>query len=329
MSVMTNHNNAVAVGTACGYTRHPLSARFSTITERQLTRLAASIQAVGQLDDVILLNGQVLDGWGRVLACERIGFTPRFRVLENDTTDVNVVLARNVTRRVMSDSMRALSVVDMYFDKNGASQAISEEIGKGSSAAPSSRTHWTEFTAWRLTKQQLADLADVSVRLMQDTLRLRQSGAAEVVDAVRSGQIPLETAIELSRQPKHFQAECLTKALVDRDEAKVERKSNQKEAAALKKAGLLLGDPSMSTAERLQASRHLPGENSRDEVNAFEIRNMVREDWEEFVDASSLVDLCCSLLSDPAKREALAESEAMLVKSCTKFLGLSVHWGGL
>ena len=325
MSAITHFPEAVTLDTACGYTRHPLSARFSPITERQLTRLAASIRAVGQIDDVILLNGQVLDGWGRALACERIGVALRVQVLENDTTDVDVVLARNLTRRVMTDSARAISVVDMYFDKNEASQAC----GEGSSAAPSSRTHWTEFTAWRLTKQQLADLADVSVRLMQDALRLRQSGAAEVVDAVRSGQIPLETAIELLRQPKHFQAECLTKALVDRDEAKVERKSNQKEAAALKKAGLLLGDPSMSTAERLQASRHLPGENSRDEVNAFEIRNMVREDWEEFVDASSLVDLCCSLLSDPAKREALAESEAMLVKSCTKFLGLSVHWGGL
>ena len=321
MSVITNHNNAVAVGAACGYTRHPLSGRFSPITERQLTRLAASIRAVGQLDDVLLLNGQVLDGWGRVLACERIGFTPRVRVLENNTTDVDVVLARNVTRRVMSDSARAISVVDMYFDKNEASQTC----GEGSSAAPPSRTHWTEFTAWRLTKQQLADLADVSVRLMQDALRLRQSGAAEVVDAVRSGQIPLEIAMELLRQPKHFQAECLTKALIDREEAKVERKSNQKEAAVLKKAGLLLGAPSVSTAERLQASRHLPGENSRDEVNAFELRNVVREDWEQFVDASSLVERCCALLGDPAKREALAEPEAMLVKSCTKFLGLSVH----
>ena len=325
MSAITHFPEAVTLDTACGYTRHPLSSRFSSITERQLTRLAASIRAVGQLDDVILFNGQVLDGWGRVLACERIGFTPRVRVLENNTTDVDVVLARNVTRRVMSDSMRALSVVDMYFDKNGASQGISEEIGQGSSAAPPSPTHWTQFTVWRLTKQQLADLADCSVRLIQDALRLRQSGVHAVVEAVRSGQIPLETAIDLLRQPRHFQAQCLTKALIDREEAKVERKSHQKEAAALKKAGLLLGDPSMSTAERLQASRHLPGENSRDETNAFELRKWVREDWEEFVDASSLVERCCALLGDPAKREALAEPEAMLVKSCTKFLGLSVH----
>ena len=321
MSAITHFPEAVTSDTASGYTRHPFSARFSPITERQLTRLAASIRAVGQLDDVILLNGQVLDGWGRALACERIGVAPRVRVLENDTTDVDVVLARNVTRRVMTDSMRALSVVDMYFDKNEASQAR----GEGSSAAPPSRTHWTEFTAWRLTKQQLADLADVSVRLMQDALRLRQSGAAEVVDAVRSGQIPLETAMELLRQPKHFQSECLTKALIDREQAKLERKSNQKEAAALKKAGLLLGDPSMSTAERLQASRHLPGENSRDEVNAFELRNVVREDWEQFVDAISLVDLCCALLADPANRAELGQAEEMLVKSCAKFLTLSVH----
>ena len=325
MSAITHFPEAVTLDTACGYTRHPLSSRFSSITERQLTRLAASIRAVGQLDDVILFNGQVLDGWGRVLACERIGFTPRVRVLENNTTDVDVVLARNVTRRVMSDSMRALSVVDMYFDKNGASQGISEEIGQGSSAAPPSPTHWTQFTVWRLTKQQLADLADCSVRLIQDALRLRQSGVHEVVDAVRSGQIPLETAIDLLRQPRHFQAQCLTKALIDREEAKVERKSHQKEAAALKKAGLLLGDPSMSTAERLQASRHLPGENSRDEVNAFELRNVVREDWEQFVDASSLVDLCCALLADPANRAELGQAEEMLVKSCAKFLTLSVH----
>ena len=321
MSAITNFNEALASTTASGYTRHPLSARFSPITERQLTRLAASIRAVGQIDDVILLNGQVLDGWGRALACERIGIAPRVRVLENDTTDVDVVLARNVTRRVMTDSMRALSVADLYFDKNEAWRVG----GEGSSAAPPSHPHWTEFTVWRLTKQQLADLADVSVRLMQDALRLRQCGASDVLHAVRSGKIPLQTAMELLRQPKHFQSECLTKALIDRDEAKVERKSNQKEAAALKKAGLLRGDASMSTAQRLKASRQLPGQNSIDEENQFINRNKTRENWEDFADASSLVDRCREMLSDPAKRAELSEAEEMLATSCAKFLGLAVH----
>ena len=272
MSAITNFNEALASTTASGYTRHPLSARFSPITERQLTRLAASIGAVGQIDDVILLNGQVLDGWGRALACEQIGIAPRVRLLDSDSADVEIVLARNLMRRVMGDSARAMSVVDLYFDKN----QVDSLSGEGSSAAPPSRVRWTEFTVWRLTKQQLADLADVSVRLMQDALRLRQCGAPDVLDAVRSGQIPLETAMELLRAPKHFQSECLTKALIDRDEAKVVRKANQKEAAALKKSGLLLGDRSMSTAQRLKASRQLPGENSIDEENQFINRNKTR-----------------------------------------------------
>ena len=103
MSAITNFNEALASTTASGYTRHPLSARFSPITERQLTRLAASIGAVGQIDDVILLNGQVLDGWGRALACEQIGIAPRVRLLDSDSADVEIVLARNLMRRVMGD----------------------------------------------------------------------------------------------------------------------------------------------------------------------------------------------------------------------------------
>ena len=103
--------------------------------------------------------------------------------------------------------------------------------------------------------------------------------------------------------------------------AKVLRRAQQKEAAVLKKAGLLLGDKSMSPAERIQASTALAGENSLEEVVAQTNVDAIPEDAQVFLVAIQSVDRCVDLLmlnrdctSDDGEIDRLAQSCAKLLR---------------
>ena len=107
--------------------------------------------------------------------------------------------------------------------------------------------------------------------------------------------------------------------------AKVLRRAQQKEAAVLKKAGLLLGDKSMSTAERIRVSTTLPGENSSQEGDARLHVPGVPDNWQDFLEASQAVDHCLRLLLQNPESPSDDGGIEMLTKSCEKFLGLAAR----
>ncbi len=59
------------------YQTHPAADLLPLMAEPELAALAESIKAQGQQVPVVLLNGKVLDGRNRLLACERVGVTAK------------------------------------------------------------------------------------------------------------------------------------------------------------------------------------------------------------------------------------------------------------
>jgi hypothetical protein len=53
--------------------QHPLSAAFPSMPENEIAALALDIESHGQREPGITLDGMVLDGWHRYLACHRLG----------------------------------------------------------------------------------------------------------------------------------------------------------------------------------------------------------------------------------------------------------------
>ena len=308
------------------FKRHPLSASLPTMTEIELATLMRSIQRAGQLEDVIMLEDQVLDGWNRVLACELAGVEPRVRLLGKGECAIDSVIGRNFDRRSPTDSVKAIAIVDIYFEINQLDED-SHARGRptGGNVAPLGQIDGAKATIWPQSRKQLAELAGVSETLIKQALRLRRNGVPAIVESVRNGTVPLNEATQLLWQPRHHQAGCLAELVEQRAKAKVRRRSEQKEAAALKRAGLLLGDKSMSTAERIKASTALSAENSFQEGDARLHVPGVPDNWQDFLEASQAVDHCVSLVLQNPESPSDDGGIEMLTKSCEKFLEWVAH----
>ncbi len=89
---------------------HPLASIFPLLDKASLQALADDIKANGQRVPIILLDGAVLDGRNRWLACEIAGVTPTTTAYAGDTTPgalLAFVISTNLNRRHLDESQRA------------------------------------------------------------------------------------------------------------------------------------------------------------------------------------------------------------------------------
>jgi N6-adenosine-specific RNA methylase IME4 len=98
---------------------HPAAKLFPMLSDSELDELAAKIKEHGQLEDIVTLDGKILDGRNREEACHRAGVTPRFRDFHDlfGTTTLAMsptawVLAKNLDRRHLNESQRALAAAE-------------------------------------------------------------------------------------------------------------------------------------------------------------------------------------------------------------------------
>jgi hypothetical protein len=92
------------------FRRHPLAKHYRRMTEAEFTGLKDSIKTIGQRNAGTLLDGKILDGWERYIACRELGLEMRFdnfcdlvelRKVPNDP--VAFLESQNLHRRHLSD----------------------------------------------------------------------------------------------------------------------------------------------------------------------------------------------------------------------------------
>jgi hypothetical protein len=82
---------------SAGVELHPACALFPEMDLAELQALADDIKASGLREPILKLpNGQILDGWSRLKACEMAGVEPRFEYYDGDKTPAEVVYSANV-----------------------------------------------------------------------------------------------------------------------------------------------------------------------------------------------------------------------------------------
>ncbi len=97
------------------YEFHDIAKIFPLMAEDEIADLGESIKRSGQREDIVLLDGKVLDGRNREAACFLVGVTPRYRVfdMETDGADpVRFVLDTNLERRHLTSSQKAAAATD-------------------------------------------------------------------------------------------------------------------------------------------------------------------------------------------------------------------------
>ncbi len=180
------------------YDVHEFASAFDILPEGEMNELADSIEKNGLRETIkVDIAGQILDGQNRLIACLLRGVTPSFKTITDDPKEYAV--DANMRRRHLTPSQRATIYAELFPEK---------------------------------TREQQAEGAKVSVRAITQAAKVINTGTPQLVDAVKSGEVTLQDAVEVSDLPKEKQTELL--AGLGKDD-RTERQPKKKKGRA--KAG--------------------------------------------------------------------------------------------
>jgi hypothetical protein len=174
------------------YEVHPAAALFPMMPDNELAELAADIKAHGLLMNVVIYQGQIIDGRNRALACELAGVTMRTAILElpEDMLPTEWVLSVNRNRRHLTPSQRAaIAVAALPLLEEEAKKRM-VEAGKGVAIVP----HLTGKS-----REKAASATGASPRYVQDAKTIQEK-APEVFEQVKRGE---KTIPEANREINH------------------------------------------------------------------------------------------------------------------------------
>lgn len=205
------------------FTRHPVSAIYRDLSETEWADLSGSIKRDGQANPIWVVDGQVIDGWHRYLACQELGIEPV--VKEFTGSDIpGFVRGLQDGRRHESKADRDRRILAMRAEGKSTTQ-IGEEVGVNHS------------TVVRVLKRTCADAqVDLPDEVVGKDGKVRKARVAKP-----SVEAPVEPAAVRSEAP----ALCLAPAPV---EAPVP--SEDEVVAAMKAAAGVLESSCLTAAER-------------------------------------------------------------------------------
>lgn len=166
------------------FERHPLSAAFPGMDQKDYSELVDDVAAHGLIQPVVTFEGMVLDGWHRYQACLDAGVKPRFEAFKG-SDPVAYVLSLNMHRRHLTGSQRAAAVVACHaWAPSGTNQVNARTVEPGSTVA---------------TASEMAEEAGVSPKTIQQAKRAQEVGLGE---AVRDGLVTAKRAAEVAKLPE-------------------------------------------------------------------------------------------------------------------------------
>lgn len=159
--------------------QHPLSAAFPAMSDEEFTALCDDIEDHGQREPIVIHEDMVLDGWHRYSACLELGRTPQ-TVPFGDDDPVKYVLSRNLHRRHLTASQRAMAVISC------------------NQWAPANRPKNKQAPGASLlkTNKDLAQEAGTGVRTVVDAKTALKAG---IGDAVTQGVMTAKQAAQVVR----------------------------------------------------------------------------------------------------------------------------------
>ena len=178
------------------YKQHPLSCAFPAMGADAFQALKDSIENLGVQNPITLFDGMVIDGWHRYTAAMDLGM-PCPTVELGDIDPRDFVLAQNKARRHITAMQLALATTAVFawYPADGSAQRGGVEVP---ATPPKSNA-------------ELAAIAGVSEKTIQQAKAVQTKAAPEVVAAVKAGVIGGEKAAKIANLPKDQQADAIAK----------------------------------------------------------------------------------------------------------------------
>lgn len=169
---------------------HPYCELFPQLPPEKITELAGRIKANGQLDDIVLLEGKILDGRNRYLACLEAGVEPR-TVGFVGADPLEFVIDKNLTRRHLTESQKALIAADYATRKRGQHDKDSNR-----STDP--------FEAGTIA--EAAEKLNISEGSVKRGKTVREKGSKSIQKLVKDGELSVSAAATVAKLPKEKQS---------------------------------------------------------------------------------------------------------------------------
>ena len=169
---------------------HPLANLFPLMEGAAFDELAGDIRTNGQREDIVTLDGLILDGRNRYRGCLAAGVAPRFRQFASNCGDgddpLGFVVSKNLKRRHLNESQRAMV----------AARLATMRQGERTDLQPSA-------TLPKVAQPHAAALMNVSERLLRSAKTVQENGAPALVRAVEQGRLSVsEGAIAARLNPE-------------------------------------------------------------------------------------------------------------------------------
>lgn len=171
--------------------QHPLSAIFPALSKDEFDALVQDIKDHGQRSPVLIYENQALDGWHRVRACEQLKIKC-WTVSYKGKDPAALVKSYNFHRRHLDASQRGLAVVRL------AEWAESGRPKKGANLHP-----------LLPSVAEMAATAGTSERVIQQSKRVEETGAPELLAAVKDGDVKAHDAQHVAAWPAEVQREVV------------------------------------------------------------------------------------------------------------------------
>jgi hypothetical protein len=196
-----------------GYSSHEIADAMPEMPDNELNELADDIAEHGQRDDIVLLDGKVLDGRQRQRAALTRGVTPRFRVYEPATdgeSPTAFVASHNIKRRQLTSSQRAAAAAELlpYLEK----EARARQVVAGAANLQDYKSRSSSERNVALTKKPPDEFDQDNGFNPEDGAQDRKSGHAEGKSAAHAARMTGASArsVEAAKtikedDPKTFQ----------------------------------------------------------------------------------------------------------------------------
>lgn len=164
----------------------------------QFARLVESTRELGQLEEITMWRGAVVDGCHQLLACLRLGIEPKFRHLPDDAGPLEYVAGRRALSRHMTAGRLAIAAFR-------ASRLSTPGRPRGSAENCANLRSY-------LTQGQAADLFGVSRRSVSTVARVlgpESMATPELRQLLLSGRLSPSDAVTVAGEPHEVQRQAV------------------------------------------------------------------------------------------------------------------------
>lgn len=169
--------------------------------------LAEDIRLHGQQEPIRLMDGKILDGRRRQLACQKANVTPIYRDVKV-SDPVAFVISLNLYRRHLTAGQRAMCAArarELYdrLAKERMSKGGGDKKSAGAKSGMANLPH--PITEPSTARDQAGKTFNVSGKSVDHASKVMKNAIPEVVKAVDEGRMAVSTAAILSSEPEDVQ----------------------------------------------------------------------------------------------------------------------------